>query len=251
MLKTDKISKSFDGIRALDRVGIEAKKGLITLIIGPNGSGKTTLVNIISGFLKADEGKVLLQDRDITNKSPHDIYKLGLIRTFQIPQPLKRLTVLENLLIADENPGEGILGSLNLSWQEKESELSEKAIRHLEFLELDHLWNTESYKLSGGQLKLLEVGRALMRDIKIMIMDEPIAGINPSLAHSILELLTKLKKMGLTLLVVEHRLDIVLKYADNIFVMANGMIIAEGSEKEILENPEVVEVYLGASCSGA
>jgi len=191
--------------------------------------------------------KFFFENHDITNKPPHEIYRLGLIRTFQIPQPLKRLTVLENLMIAEENPGEKIINSLKGSWIKKEEELAEKAFKCLEFLGLDHLWNVESYKLSGGQLKLLEIGRALMKNAKLIVMDEPIAGINPVLANSILERLVELKKIGISFLLVEHRLDIILKYVDYIYVMANGRIIAEGKEKDVLENPEVVEVYLSAT----
>jgi branched-chain amino acid transport system ATP-binding protein len=247
LLKTKNLSKFFSGFKALDRVSIEVKRNRITLVIGPNGSGKTTLTNVISGIYKADEGKVFFDGYDITNMPPHEIYKLGIVRTFQIPQPLKKLTVIENLMIAEESPGEGIIESLRGSWIKKEEELAEKAFQCLEFLGLTHLWNVESYKLSGGQLKLLEVGRALMRNAKLIIMDEPIAGINPALANSILEKLVELKKMGISLLLVEHRLDIVLKYVDYIYVMANGRIIAEGNGDDVLCNPEVVEVYLNAT----
>ena len=247
LLRTENLSKFFFSLRALDNVSLSARRNYITLVIGPNGSGKTTLINTISGFYEADGGRVLLEDRDITNKPPHEIYRFGIVRTFQIPQPLKRLTVLENLMMADENPGEKIISGLRRNWMKKEEELAEKAFRYLDFLNLDHLWNTESYKLSGGQLKLLEVGRALMRDAKVIVMDEPIAGVNPALAHSILERLRNLKNMDVSLLVVEHRLDIVLKYVDYVYVMADGKIIAEGNGKNILSNPEVVEVYLGAA----
>lgn len=247
LLRTENLSKFFFSLRALDNVSLSARRNYITLVIGPNGSGKTTLINTISGFYEADGGRVLLEDRDITNKPPHEIYRFGIVRTFQIPQPLKRLTVLENLMMADENPGEKIISGLRRNWMKKEEELAEKAFRYLDFLNLDHLWNTESYKLSGGQLKLLEVGRALMRDAKVIVMDEPIAGVNPALAHSILERLRNLKNMDVALLLVEHRLDIVLKYVDYVYVMADGKIIAEGDGKNILSNPEVVEVYLGAA----
>ena len=247
LLRTENLSKFFFSLRALDNVSLSARRNYITLVIGPNGSGKTTLINTISGFYEADGGRVLLEDRDITNKPPHEIYRFGIVRTFQIPQPLKRLTVLENLMMADENPGEKIISGLRRNWMKKEEELAEKAFRYLDFLNLDHLWNTESYKLSGGQLKLLEVGRALMRDAKVIVMDEPIAGVNPALAHSILERLRNLKNMDVSLLLVEHRLDIVLKYVDYVYVMADGKIIAEGDGKNILSNPEVVEVYLGAA----
>jgi branched-chain amino acid transport system ATP-binding protein len=247
LLRTENLSKFFFSLRALDNVSLNARRDYVTLVIGPNGSGKTTLINTISGFYEADGGRVLLEDRDITNKPPHEIYRFGIVRTFQIPQPLKRLTVLENLMMADENPGEKIISGLRRDWVKKEEELAEKAFRYLDFLNIDHLWNTESYKLSGGQLKLLEVGRALMRDAKVMVMDEPIAGVNPALAHSILERLRKLKDMDVSLLLVEHRLDIVLKYVDYVYVMADGKIIAEGNGKNILSNPDVVEVYLGAA----
>ncbi len=247
ILKTQNLSKFFDGLKALNKVNIEVSKNSITLVIGPNGSGKTTLINVISGFYKADEGKVFFENKDITNKPPHEINKLGLVRTFQIPQPLKKLTVLENLLVAAENPGEKILGSLKREWIKREEELVEKAFGILEFLKIDHLWDTEAYKLSGGQLKLLEVARALMRDAKLMVMDEPIAGVNPVLAENILSKLVELKERGVSFLIVEHRLDIILKYVDYIYVMANGRVIAEGLEDEILNNPKVVEVYLGAT----
>jgi branched-chain amino acid transport system ATP-binding protein len=199
---------------------------------------------VISSFYKADNGKVFFEGEDITNLPPHEIYLRGIIRTFQIPQPLKKLTVLENMLIADKNPGESFIGSLSNSWFEKEEELTEKAFDFLKFLKIDHLWNAQAYKLSGGQLKLLEVGRALMADAKLIIMDEPIAGVNPLLAHEILNRLIELKSR-VTFLIVEHRLDIVLKYVDYIYVMANGRIIAQGSERDILDNKEVIEVYLG------
>ena len=247
LLRTENLSKFFFSLRALDNVSLSARRNYITLVIGPNGSGKTTLINTISGFYEADGGRVLLEDRDITNKPPHEIYRFGIVRTFQIPQPLKKLTVLENLMMADENPGEKIISGLRRNWVKKEEELAEKAFRYLDFLHIDHLWNTESYKLSGGQLKLLEVGRALMRDAKVIVMDEPIAGVNPALAHQILERLRNLKDMDVALLLVEHRLDIVLKYVDYVYVMADGKIIAEGDGKNILSNPEVVEVYLGAA----
>ena len=245
LLRTEKLSKFFYSLKALDGVSLEAKRDHVTLVIGPNGNGKSTLINTISGFYKADEGKVLLEEHDITNKPPHEIYRLGVVRTFQIPQPLKRLTVLENLMMAEENPGEKIISGLRRNWVKKEEELAEKAFRYLDFLNIDHLWNTESYKLSGGQLKLLEVGRALMRDAKVIVMDEPIAGVNPALAHSILEEFETSRIWTCHYFSLSIELDIVLKYVDYVYVMADGKIIAEGNGKNILSNPEVVEVYLG------
>jgi branched-chain amino acid transport system ATP-binding protein len=247
ILETHNLSKFFDGLKALDRVNIAVPKQNIVLVIGPNGSGKSTLINVITGFYRASEGKVLFEGEDITNKPPHEIHRHGIVRTFQTPQPLKKLTVLENLLIAVQHPGESVLKSLGRGWVKYEEEVVEKAYGILEFLGIDHLWQQESYKLSGGQLKLVEIGRALMSDAKLIVMDEPIAGVAPALSHNILNKLTKLKEQGITFLIVEHRLDIILRYVDYIYVMANGRVIAEGKEEEILNNPEVVEVYLGAA----
>ena len=244
ILYTKNLSKFFEGLKALDRVNIAVEKGKVVLVIGPNGSGKTTLINVISSFYEADGGQVFFEGEDITNLPPHEIYKRGIIRTFQIPHPLRKLSVIENMLIANDNPGESFTGSIGHSWMKKEEELTEKAFNFLKFLKIDHLWDTQAYKLSGGQLKLLEVGRALMADAKLIIMDEPIAGVNPVLAHEILKRVTELKEK-ISFLLVEHRLDIVLKYVDYVYVMANGRIIAQGSEKDILSDKEVIEVYLG------
>ena len=246
ILETKNLSKFFDGLKALDNVNLAIQRNTITLIIGPNGSGKSTLINVVSGFYKATSGKVIFEGLDITNKPPHEIYKLGIARTFQVPQPLKKLTVLENLLIAERHTGEGILNCLSGKWLKKEEELVEKAFKILEFLKLDHLWDKEAYKLSGGQLKLLEIGRVLMINPKLVIMDEPLAGVAPSLAHTILNKLTELKDK-ITFLIVEHRLDIILEYVDYVYVMANGKVIAEGRGKDVINDPKVVEVYLGDS----
>jgi len=226
-------------------VDIDVKEGKVTLIIGPNGSGKTTFINTVSGYYKADEGHVYFEGVEITNKPPHEIYRSGIVRTFQIPQPLKKLTVLENLLISVDNPGENIFHSITPSWNKFEEETVEKAFNVLEFLKIDHLWDSQASNLSGGQLKLLEIGRAMMTSAKLVIMDEPVAGVNPVLAESILERITDLKERGYTFLIVEHRLDLVLPYVDYIYVMANGEVIAKGVEEEIMNNKDVIEVYLG------
>jgi branched-chain amino acid transport system ATP-binding protein len=250
VLETQNLSKFFDGLKALNRVNISVEGQTLTLVIGPNGSGKSTLINVVSGFYKADEGRVLFEGKDITNSPPNRIYEYGIVRTFQTPQPLKKLTVLENLLIAEKHVGESIFGSLRYGkWLSQEDELVERAFNILEFLKIDHLWDREAYKLSGGQLKLVEVGRALMTNPKLIIMDEPIAGVSPILAHDIFAKFVELKNRGITFLIVEHRLDIVMRYVDYVYVMANGKTIAEGKPKDVLENPEVVEVYLGSGDS--
>ncbi|MEM2925046.1 MAG: ABC transporter ATP-binding protein [Methanocellales archaeon] len=242
-LATRNLTKYFGEFKALDSVSIDVGNSL-TLIIGPNGSGKTTLINVVTGFLRADEGKVLFKGRDITNLPPHEIFKLGIVRTFQTSQPLKKLTVLENLLIASSN--EGIFQSFSRNWIKKEEELISKALSILKFLNMKHLWREKAQNLSGGQLRLLEIGRALMCEAKLIIMDEPIAGVAIDLSHIIFKKLRELVSKGISLLIVEHRLDVALDYADHVYVMANGRIIAEGKGAEVIENPAVIEVYLGA-----
>ncbi len=246
ILETRNLIKFFGDVLVLNGVNVKVGRESVTLIIGPNGSGKSTLINVITGFYPATSGKVIFEGMDITRKLPYQIYELGIVRTFQIPQPLKNMTVLENLLIAQKHVGENVVSALNYGrWNKFEEELVEKAFKILEFLKLDHLWHEKSYKLSGGQLKLLEVGRALMTEPKLIIMDEPIAGVAPALAHEILNRVVELKKKGITFLIVEHRLDIALKYVDYVYAMASGKVIAEGSGEEVINNPQVVEVYIG------
>ncbi|CAB3287091.1 putative branched-chain amino acid transport ATP-binding protein LivG [Methanocaldococcus lauensis] len=250
ILRTENIIKYFGEFRALNGVSISVNKGDVTLIIGPNGSGKSTLINVITGFLKADEGKVYFENKDITNKEPAELYHYGIVRTFQTPQPLKEMTVLENLLIGEINPGESPLKALFYKkWIPKEEEIVEKAFKILEFLKLSHLYDRKAGELSGGQMKLVEIGRALMTNPKMIVMDEPIAGVAPGLAHDIFNHVLELKEKGVTFLIIEHRLDIVLNYIDHLYVMFNGQIIAEGKGEEeikkVLSDPKVVEIYIG------
>ncbi len=246
ILKTVSLSKFFDGLKALNGVNVEVDRRTLTLIIGPNGSGKSTFINTVCGFYKPDGGKVFFEGKDITGLPPYRIYEHGIVRTFQTPQPLKKMTVLENLLIAERHVGEKVLNALRYSkWIKQEEELVERAFKLLEFLKIDHLWDRECYKLSGGQLKLVEVGRALMTNPKMIVMDEPIAGVAPALAHEIFERFVDLKRRGITFLIIEHRLDIVMGYVDFVYVMANGEVISKGKPEEVMNDPKVVEVYLG------
>jgi len=250
LLETRNLCKSFDGIKALNNVNIEVEESKLTLVMGPNGSGKSTLINAISGFLKVDSGKVIFENRDITNKEPNEIYNYGIVRTFQNPEPLKSMTVLENILIGQKHSGEDIINAIfHSKWMKEEEELVERAFKILEFLKLDHRWDHPSRSLSGGQMKLLEIGRALMTDPKLIIMDEPIAGVAPGLAHDIFSHIIELKNKGISFLIVEHRLDIVLKYIDDLYVMFNGSVIAHGKGENEIENvlkdPKVIEVYIG------
>lgn len=247
ILVVQNIKKSFGGLVALRGVSMKIEEGLLSILIGPNGSGKTTLINIITGFYKPDEGTVKFYGKDITGWSPHRICQEGLMRTFQIPLPFLKLTVLENLLTARRgNPGESFLKApLKRSWMREEEEAVEEAFRILELIDMDHLWDQPSSKLSGGQLKLLEIGRALINGARMILMDEPLAGVNPVLAHDIFSHLIDLKKMGLTFMIVEHRLELALPYVDYAYAMFGGQIISEGTPDEVVNDPRVIESYLG------
>lgn len=248
VLSVSSLTKSFGALRAVDNVDMNFEDKKITLIIGPNGSGKTTLINCITGIYKPDNGKVVYNGEDITGKPPHQIVKKGLVRTFQVAMPFLRLTVLENLLVSYyDNPGENVLWSIfKGKWLKNEMEAVEKAFEILMFLELDHLWNRPAYELSGGQLKLLELGKALMTNAKTILMDEPVGSINPVLAHDIFSHILELRnKFGLTFVLIEHRLDLAMRYVEYVYAMAAGKVISQGDPKRVLNDPKVIESYLG------
>ncbi len=248
ILSVDDIRKSFGSLHALDGISLQVAERKVSILIGPNGSGKSTLINVVSGLYSPDSGKVIFDKKDVTGFPPHKLYKMGMARTFQIPALFWNLTVLENLLIAEKgNPGESFLKSLlNRLWKDSESKAMEKASRILELLGLSSLWYQPTFKLSGGQMKLVEIGRALMSDAKLLLLDEPVSGVNPTLAHEIFSRILKLRdELGLTFFIVEHRLDIALKYVDEIFAMAFGKLIASGLPDEVMNNNQVIEAYLG------
>jgi branched-chain amino acid transport system ATP-binding protein len=248
-LEIKELSKSFGNLRALDGVNlaIDAKK--VNILIGPNGSGKTTLINAVSGFYKPDSGTVTFDGQDITGVPPYKVYGLGLARTFQIPSLFWKLTVLENVLVAEKgNPGESFFRSLfKRRWTKSETEATEKALKLLELLGLSKVWDKTALNLSGGQMKLLEMGRVLMSGAKLILLDEPISGVNPTLAHEIFVRILKLRDdLGVTFLIVEHRLDIALSYVDTVTAMAFGKVVAAGEPELVMADPKVIEAYLGA-----
>lgn len=242
------IRKFFGNLRAIDDISFGVEEKSLTILMGPNGSGKTTLINVIGGLYKPDSGKVFFLGKDITGLPPHEIYKLGLARTFQIPALFLQLTVLENLMVASKNnPGEHFARSLiKASWIEEEEKITERAFEVLAMVGLLHMWDKPATVLSGGQLKLLEIGRALMSDANTILLDEPISGVNPTLAHDIFEKLVKLRdNFGITFFIIEHRLDIALGYVDEVIAMAYGKLVTTGKPETVTSDQRVIEAYLG------
>ncbi|MDE1857879.1 MAG: ABC transporter ATP-binding protein [Thaumarchaeota archaeon] len=249
LLRINDVAKSFGSLRALDGVTFGIKDKEVHILIGPNGSGKTTLINVVSGFYKPDAGSILYQGREIGGLPPHKLYAMGISRTFQIPSLFTKLTLLENVLVADKgNPGESFVKSLvKRAWVKKETESTERAMSILTLLGLDKLWDGPANTLSGGQMKLLELARALMTGAKLILLDEPISGVNPTLAHEIFGRILKLRDdLGVTFLIVEHRLEIALSYVDTVTAMALGKVVAAGKPDQVMTDPKVIEAYLGA-----
>jgi len=248
ILSVEGLTKTFGGLVALDSIDITVRKGLMTMLIGPNGSGKTTLINCITGFYTPDRGRVHFDGKEITRWPPHRVYEAGLVRTFQIPQPFQKLTVLENLLTAyRSNPGESFLKApFRSSWMDEEEKATTMAFKFLELLDLTHMWDKPSTNLSGGQMKLVEAGRAIMSGAKMILMDEPAAGIYPKLAQEVFYYFTEMKsKLGVTFLVIEHRLELILDFVDYVYAMARGKTVSEGEPETVLSDPIVIESYLG------
>ncbi len=251
ILETEKLTKRFGGLVAVNEVSIKVARRSITLLIGPNGAGKTTFTNVCTGVLKPDSGKVYFtpanERLDITGKPSHEIYKLGLVRSFQIPQPFLSLTVLENVLVAMGNSGENPIKALiKKVWIKEEEEKIKKALEILKMVGLEKFWDWQAFRLGAGQLKMLEVARALATNAKLIILDEPIGGTDPAYAQDIFKRLRSLRELiDITFLVIEHRIDIALPAADYVYVMDRGRVIAEGTPNEVINNPLVIEVYIG------
>lgn len=252
VLSTVNLTKHFEGLTALDNISISVKRNTLTLLIGPNGAGKTTLINTCIGVLKPDNGRVLFSPNngsiiDITGWSPHKIYRIGFVKSFQIPQPFLSLTVLENILAVFNSKGENpVYAPIRLLWRRNEEEYIEKAFRVLNLVGLDNYWYVEAHKLGAGQLKMLEVARALASNAKLIALDEPIGGTDPAYAKTIFEKLKAIKRtVNVTFLVVEHRIDIALPFAEYVYVMDRGRVIAEGPPDIVYKDPKIIEVYIG------
>jgi ABC-type branched-subunit amino acid transport system ATPase component len=249
LLKVDTVHKHFGGIIALQRVSMQAKSGQITGLIGPNGSGKSTLFNVISGFLSADQGEVVFRGHRITRMPPNQIAELGLFRSFQSSLNPQSMTVMENMLLSPPGQtGEGIMAALLQPGRVRRQETRnlDRAWTILEQLQLEEKADTFVGDLSGGQKKLLSLAQALMIDPQIILLDEPVAGVNPRLIDDIMEAILELKKQGQNFLIVEHNMQFVRQICDMVYVLDAGEVIASGPTMETLEKPEVLEAYLAA-----
>ena len=249
MITLDHVSMRFGGLLAVDDVSFEIPAGRITGLIGPNGAGKTTLFNVIAGRLRPTSGRVLLEGEDITRLASHQRSRRGLARTFQIPHEFGRLTVTENLMAAASAPkGENVLNVVfrRAAFREEERRVHERAMETIALLELDRVANEKAGLLSGGQKKLLELGRALMREPKIVLLDEIGAGINRTLLGKLAGKIMALNTgRGLTFCLIEHDLDYVSRLCDTVVVMAEGKVLTQGSVEEVRRDERVVEAYFG------
>ncbi len=249
MITVETLVKSFGGFKAVDGASLTIAEGSITGLIGPNGAGKTTLFNVIAGNLKPSSGRVLMQGEDITGLPPHELFHKGLLRTFQIAHEFSSMSVRENLMMVPAaQTGETIWKAWLKRGQIREEEraLASKADEVLDFLTISHLADAKAGTLSGGQKKLLELGRTMMVDARIVFLDEVGAGVNRTLLGTIADAIQRLnRERGYTFCVIEHDMDFIGKLCDPVIVMAEGHVLAEGKASEIMQNEDVIEAYLG------
>jgi branched-chain amino acid transport system ATP-binding protein len=249
ILEVRDVVRSFGGVRAVDCVSLGVEEGSITSLIGPNGAGKSTLFNVVSGFVRAETGEVVFEGRRIGRSPPHRIAQAGLVRTFQTARALTRLSVLDNVLLAaPRHPGERLLGNVVARGRarRREQEALRRARELLALVRLDAQAGELAGTLSGGQRKLLDFARALMTEPRLVLLDEPMAGVSPALRPELLEHVVGLRdRLGLTVFLVEHDLDLVMRASDRVIVMSSGSVIAAGTPAEVRADARVVDAYLG------
>jgi branched-chain amino acid transport system ATP-binding protein len=248
ILVADNVTRQFGGLTAVNVEHLEIPRGLITALIGPNGAGKTTMFNLLTGFDEPNSGNWTFDGKDLAGVAPYKVARMGMIRTFQLTKALSLLTVIDNMRLgAQDQPGEGFIQSfLRPIWKKREAQISERADELLQRFKLDTKREDYAASLSGGQRKLLEMARALMSEPKLVMLDEPMAGVNPALTQSLLEHIKGLKNDGTTVLFVEHDMHMVRNIADWVIVMAEGKIVAEGPPAQVMKDQAVIDAYLGA-----
>jgi len=250
ILSTGGLSRSFGPLKAVDAVSLEIRRGSITGLIGPNGAGKSTLFNLLTGALKPDAGAVQLEGRDVTGLPPNRLFELGLGRTFQIPRPFARMSVLENVMLSPtEQTGETVTGPFLFRGRMRDEEqvIRNKALEVLDFVTLEELADHPAGQISGGQMKLLELARVLMGDPALILLDEPAAGVNPVLTETLIGKIEELNRQGTTFIIIEHDMDFVMRHCDPVIALAEGQVVFQGTSDEALANPVLLDAYLGAT----
>ncbi len=247
ILVADDVTRRFGGLTAVDVKHVEIQRGAITALIGPNGAGKTTFFNLLTGFDRPDTGEWRFNDRSLARVPAHKVARYGMVRTFQLTKALSRLTVIENMRLgAGGQRGERLMNALfRPAWAQQERDNTARAEELLARFKLDTKRDDFAGSLSGGQRKLLEMARALMSEPEMVMLDEPMAGVNPALTQSLLGHVKDLREQGMTVLFVEHDMDMVRDISDWVIVMAQGKIVAEGPPDDVMANPAVIDAYLG------
>ncbi|SFX72719.1 ABC transporter ATP-binding protein [Marinospirillum alkaliphilum] len=249
IIEVKNVSKAFGGLQVINNCSIEVAKGSITGMIGPNGAGKSTLFNIIAGTLPEDSGQILMDGEDITHDTPDQLFHKGLLRTFQIAHEFSHMTALENLMmVPPDQEGENLFSTwLKPSLvREQDAEVRRKALEVLDFINLSHVKNELAGNLSGGQKKLLELGRTMMTDARVVLLDEVAAGVNRTLLGDLVSNIERLnRELGYTFLVIEHDMDMIARLCDPVIVLAQGQVMMQGTIEQVRNNPEVVEAYFG------
>ncbi|MCY4037078.1 MAG: ABC transporter ATP-binding protein [bacterium] len=253
ILVVDDLTKSFGGLKAVDVDHLEVERGVVTALIGPNGAGKSTLFNLLTGFERADTGRWSFDGQPVAAPSPDRLARRGMVRTFQLTKSLSKMSVLDNVLLgAPDQQGERLWAApFRSRWRGQEESNTGRAEELLERFNLAHMRDELAGTLSGGQRKLLEVARALMAEPVMIMLDEPMAGVNPALAQSLMRHITQLAFEGLTVVFVEHAMDVVTGLSDWVVVLAQGRVIAEGPSWRVIHDEQVIDAYLGRRRAGA
>jgi len=248
VLRTEGLQKAFGGLLATDDVSLAVERGSITGLIGPNGAGKSTLFNLISGFYQPDDGQVWVNGVDVTGSDPHEIAHEGLVRTFQTPRKLEGMSVREAMLVGPQGQtGESIVPLFTApdTVREEERDALEQVQTMLERFEIDHLAHTPATELSGGQLKLVELARGMMAEPDVLLLDEPVAGVNPTLANKLAGFIRELNEEGIAFLIIEHDMGFIMDLADPIIVLDQGSVLVEGTPEAVRRDDRVLDAYLG------